>query len=197
VLIGSDVQQNPILALELYCARVRIATMCAMLKKVLAVFTYRFWSKQLPRHSRAPKSNDTLQAPTAAGVETVQRSWLACEHFVMVGAIARSLLQLLALKYPETLWSRFDAFLRARSQGSYPRRPRLAMSRPAWCSKVCSRSSPVRQCRKFIICVTPHMTTMRRGPRPQSITPCRVTLSRHRLFQRLVPPLTDNVPLRV
>jgi hypothetical protein len=116
VLMCSDVQQDPILALELYCARVRIETMFAMLKQLLGVFAYRFWSKQLPRHSRTPKSNDQLQAPTTADAETVQRSWQACERFVMLGAIAQGLLQLLALKYPKTIWSHFDAFLRTRSR---------------------------------------------------------------------------------
>jgi hypothetical protein len=112
----SDLQQDPLLALELYCARVRIETMFAMLKQLLCVFAYRFWSKQLPRHSRTPKSNDQLQAPTAADAGTVQRSWLACERFVMLGAIAQGLLQLLALNYPATIWSHFDAFLRTRSR---------------------------------------------------------------------------------
>jgi hypothetical protein len=116
VLMCSDLQQDPVLALELYCARVRIETMFAMLKNLLCIFGYRFWSKQLPRHSRAPKSNDTLQAPATAGVEAVQRGWQACERFVMLGATALGLLQLLALKYPETIWFHFDAFLRTRSR---------------------------------------------------------------------------------
>ena len=34
----------------------------------------------------------------------------------MLGAIAQGLLQLLALKYPDTIWSHFDAFLRTRSR---------------------------------------------------------------------------------
>lgn len=116
VLMCSDVQQDPILALELYCARVRIETRFAMLKHVLSVFAYRFWSKRLPRHSRSPKSNDTLQAPAASDLDTVGRGWQACERFVMLGAIALGLLQLIALKYPETIWAQFDAFLRTRSR---------------------------------------------------------------------------------
>ena len=34
----------------------------------------------------------------------------------MLGAIAQGLLQLLAIKYPDTIWSHFDAFLRTRSR---------------------------------------------------------------------------------
>lgn len=116
VLMCSDLAQDPIQALELYCARVRIEAMFEVLKNLLSAFCYRFWSKRLPRHSRTPKSNDTLQAPQAPDVDTVQRRWEACEAFVMLGAIAQGLLQLLALKYPETIWAQFDAFLRTRSR---------------------------------------------------------------------------------
>lgn len=116
VLMCSDLQQDPIVALELYCARVRVETMFAVLKRLLCVFAYRFWSKHLPRHSRVPKSNDQLKVPSAAAAAAVRQSWLASERFVMLGAIAQGLLQLLALKYPDTIWSHFDAFLRTRSR---------------------------------------------------------------------------------
>jgi DDE superfamily endonuclease len=116
VLMCSDLQQDPIEALQLYCARVRVEVMFDVLKNLIVAFCYRFWSKCLPRHSRTPKSNDTLQGPAATQAESVRSRWLACEGFVMLGAIAQGLLQLLAVKYPETLWAHFDAFLRTRSR---------------------------------------------------------------------------------
>jgi hypothetical protein len=64
VLMCSDLQQDPIEALQLYCARVRVEVMFDVLKNLLVAFCYRFWSKYLPRHSRTPKSNETLQGPT-------------------------------------------------------------------------------------------------------------------------------------
>ncbi len=39
----SDLHQDPVVALELYYARVRIETMFDMLKNVMGVFRYRFW----------------------------------------------------------------------------------------------------------------------------------------------------------
>src|SRR2546425_13222494 len=87
-----------------------------MKKTLLLLFGCGFGPTLPPRHSRTPKSNDTLQAPQAPRVDTVQRRWEACEAFVMLGAIAQGLLQLLALKYPETIWAQFDAFLRTRSR---------------------------------------------------------------------------------
>ncbi len=116
VLMCSDLQQDPLEALQLYGARVRVEVMFDVLKNLLVAFCYRFWSKHLPRHSRTPKSNKTLQGPETPHLESVTGRWLACEGFVMLGAIAQGLLQLVAVKYPEAVWGHFDAFLRTRSR---------------------------------------------------------------------------------
>ena len=116
VLMCSDLHQDPIEALQLYGTRVRIEVMFDVLKNLLVTFCYRFWSKYLPRHSRTPKPNDTLKGPSTPHVERVRGRWLACEGWVMLGAIAQGLLQLLAVTYPETVWAHFDAFLRTRSR---------------------------------------------------------------------------------
>jgi hypothetical protein len=116
VLMCSDLSLDPLMAITLYCARVRIETLVAMLKSVLGAFAYRFWSKHLPRHSRKPKKNATLKAPPTEHLETVRRTWQACERFVMLGCIAVGLLQLVALKFPEQVWDGFHLFLRTRSR---------------------------------------------------------------------------------
>jgi hypothetical protein len=116
VLMCSDLDSDPLMTLALYCARVRIETLFAMLKSVLGAFAYRFWSKRLPRHSRKPQKNATLQAPPQEHLETVRRTWQACERFVMLGCIAVGLLQLVALKFPEQVWDGFRMFLRTRSR---------------------------------------------------------------------------------
>ena len=116
VLMCSDLESDPLMALTLYCARVRIETLFAMLKSVLGVFAYRFWSKRLPRHSRKPTKNATLQAPHKEHLEAVQRTWEACERFVMLGCIAIGLLQLVALKLHAQVWDGFHLFLRTRSR---------------------------------------------------------------------------------
>jgi hypothetical protein len=116
VLMCSDLALDPLTAIALYCARVRIETMFAMLKGVLDAFAYRFWSKYLPRHSRKPKKNAALKSPKAQHLPRVQETWVACERFVMLGCIALGLLQLIALKFPEQIWVSFTRFLRTRSR---------------------------------------------------------------------------------
>ena len=116
VLMCSDLSLDPLTALALYCARVRVETMFAMLKGVIGAFRYRFWSKRLPRHSRRPKKNALLKPPAVHDLPTVQRTWQACEGFVLLGCITLGLLQLVALKFSGHIWDAFPLFLRTRSR---------------------------------------------------------------------------------
>ena len=68
VLMCNDLNQDPVLAVELYCSRVRIEVMFDMLKNLIFAFCYRFWSKLLPRHSRRPKRNKKLESPSPQSV---------------------------------------------------------------------------------------------------------------------------------
>jgi hypothetical protein len=116
VLMCSDLHQDPVAALQLYASRVRIETMFDMLKNLMGVFRYRFWTKRLPRHSRKPLKNSRLKKPVQEQIGTVKRCFAAYERFVMTGAVALGLLQLIALKYKSTVWRRFEGFLRTRSR---------------------------------------------------------------------------------
>nr|WP_319397250.1 hypothetical protein [uncultured Desulfobacter sp.] len=65
ILMCSDLEQDPVTALELYCARVRIETMFDMLKNVMGVFRYRFWTKGLHKSlNELPKINQTSEIKT-------------------------------------------------------------------------------------------------------------------------------------
>ncbi|MBF0227619.1 MAG: hypothetical protein HQK76_19400 [Desulfobacterales bacterium] len=116
VLMCSDLTMNPISALELYCSRIRIENMFDMLKNLIGAFRYRFWSKKMLKVSRKPKKNSTLKAPSVKYLDDIRGCWEACERFVMLGAIALGLLQLIALKFTDVVWEQFDAFLRTRSR---------------------------------------------------------------------------------
>ena len=115
-LMCSDLESDPLMAVALYCARARRETLLAMLTGVLGAFAYRFWSKRLPRHARQPTKNAPLTAPRTEHLETVRRTWEACERFVMLGCVAAGLLQLGARKFPEQMWDGFHLFLRTRSR---------------------------------------------------------------------------------
>ncbi|MBW2742492.1 MAG: hypothetical protein JRE64_27580 [Deltaproteobacteria bacterium] len=116
VLMCDDLKQNPQVALELYCARTRIEIMFDMLKNLIGAFRYRFWSKLMPRHSRKPKKNKDLKKPSSQALHNVEVCWEACERFVMLGAISLGLLQMIALKYSNSIWNCYDGYLRTQSR---------------------------------------------------------------------------------
>ena len=114
VIMSNHLNLEPLVAISLYCARVRVETMFAMLKGLLGVFAYRFWSRYIERQSRKPKRNASLKAPHHDHREAVQKTWKACEGFVMLGCIALGLLQLIAIHFDAHIWSTFTHFLRTR-----------------------------------------------------------------------------------
>jgi hypothetical protein len=116
VLMCSDLNQDPKLAIELYCMRTRVETMFDMLKNLIGAFHYRFWSKVMPSHPRKPKRNKDLKQPSSAALPKVKLCWEAYERFVMIGAISLGLLQILAIKFNDTVWKHFDAYLRTQSR---------------------------------------------------------------------------------
>jgi len=116
VLMCSDLKMDPIVALELYCSRIRVECMLDMLKNMINAFNYRFWSKKMPKESRKPKKNKKLTAPKPENIATIKRCWEGCERFAFLGAISLGLLQIIAFKYTDSIWSEFDGFLRTRSR---------------------------------------------------------------------------------
>ena len=116
ILMCSELDQNPILALELYCSRVRIEVMFDVLKNVLFAFNFRFWSKKMPRNSRKPKKNKDLHLPETQVLPAVKRCWEAYKCFVMIAMIAQRLLQLLSLKFTQQIWRKHNFFLRTVSR---------------------------------------------------------------------------------
>jgi hypothetical protein len=116
VLRCSDLSMHPVMAIALYCPRVRVETLFAMLKHLIGAFGYHFWSKRLPRHSRKPRKNQRLKQPSTEDVPQVQSCWECYERFAMLAAIALGLLQLIALKFPVEVWGQSHGFLRTRSR---------------------------------------------------------------------------------
>jgi len=86
-----------------------------MLKNLIGVFCYRFWSQKMKKHSRSPKKNKDLKAVPIDSLAAVKQCWEGYERFVMLGA-ALGLLQLIALKYTQGIWEQFDGFIRTRSR---------------------------------------------------------------------------------
>jgi len=116
ILMCSNLMQDPIAAVELYCLRTRIETMFDLFKNVVHGFQCHFWSQKMKKHSRSPESNKMLKPPKKEDLQTVQACWEAYERFVMVAAIALGLLQLSSLTFSNRIWKHYQGFLRTQSR---------------------------------------------------------------------------------
>jgi len=116
VLMCSDLSQDPVKALELFCSRIRIEVMFDVLKNLIKAFHFRFWSKKMPLNSRRPKRNKDLKMPAPEDLKDVKRCFMAYEIFVLLGAIAQGVLQLVSLKYTNDVWKKSFLFIRTKSR---------------------------------------------------------------------------------
>lgn len=111
ILMTSDLQLEPLVALQLYCRRVTIETLFDTLKNVLGAMGYHFWSKYLRPVSRRPGKNDAKPRGSSRPAKT-QNTLDAIEKFVNLQLLTVGLLQLLARKFPLQIWSKARCWLR-------------------------------------------------------------------------------------
>ncbi len=98
ILMCTDLTMDPLLAIQAYCLRMRIETMFDVLKNLMGAFNCHFWSKQMPRRSRKPKKNEDLIKPSKEAVPAIIKCWEGYVKYIMLGAIATGLSQLISLK---------------------------------------------------------------------------------------------------
>jgi hypothetical protein len=116
ILMCSNLDQDPLLAIRAYCLRVRVETMFDVMKNLIGAFHCHFWSKSMPIHSRTPKKNSDLIEPSKEAIAAIKNCWDGYIKFVMLGAIATGLLQLISLKFQTKVWNNYTAYLRTRSR---------------------------------------------------------------------------------
>lgn len=116
ILMCSNLDQDPLEALRAYGLRMRVETLFDVMKNLIGAFCCHFWSKQMPKHSRKPKKNEELIEPPKEAIPAIESCWDGYVKFVMLGAIATGLLQLISLKFQTKVWDNFTAYLRTRSR---------------------------------------------------------------------------------
>ena len=111
VLITSDLNLQPLGALEAYCHRATIETLFNTLKNVLGGMTYHFWSKYLERTSRRPKKNQTADQKSSNLPATLQ-TLAAIEKYVNLHLLVLGGLQLLARRFPQEVIDTAQCWMR-------------------------------------------------------------------------------------
>jgi len=116
ILVSTDLTLTPIQIIELYCCRFKIECAFRELKQVVAGFSYRFWSKSMPKLSRY-KSNAANQERLAALTDEdaqahIESTVRAIEGYALLSAIALGLLQLISLLFSDLFTNGRTRFMR-------------------------------------------------------------------------------------
>ena len=118
ILMSSDLTLDPLLALSLYTARVRIESLFASVKNLLGGLAYHFWSKYLEPVSRRPRRG-SHPAPVSSRPDRTANTLAAIEKFLALHLIVLGTLQLLAATFGDAVREQARCWLRTPS-GAVP-----------------------------------------------------------------------------
>ena len=117
ILMASDLNLNPVTAIQLYCRRVTIETLFDTLKNTLGAMAYHFWSQCLSPASRRPKKNKD-QKQRSLNLNQTQNTLWAIEKFVNVQLLVLGMLQLIAKQFPAQVKAKANCWLRTVSSNT-------------------------------------------------------------------------------
>ena len=111
ILMSSDLSLSPENIILAYGYRFKIEVTFKVLKHLIGTFSYHFWTSVWPRIGNRTQSNlsGCFDAyPRMLITQTIN----AIEGFVNFGCIATGILQLLSIKFHDTIWCRYRGWLR-------------------------------------------------------------------------------------
>jgi hypothetical protein len=111
ILMTSDLNLDPVTAIQIYCRRVTIETMFDTLKNTLSAMAYHFWSQYLHPASRRPKRKKDQKQNSLNPMQT-QNTLAAIEKFVNVQLLVLGMLQLIAKQFPVEVKAKANCWLR-------------------------------------------------------------------------------------
>jgi hypothetical protein len=161
ILMSSDLNLAPVVAVELFCRRVSIETMFDFLKNLLGGLAYHFWSRYLEPASRRPKKNSAPQASSRPAQTRITLA--AIEKFVNLQFLVLGTLQIIAARFPAEVVRQSHCWLRTVSSQtpsefvtrlalSQMLRANLSALRPDWITQLIRRAqNPSEKCGKIMI----------------------------------------------
>ena len=119
ILVSTDLTLSPEQIIELYCHRFKIECSFRELKQVVAGFSYRFWSKDMPKLDKFIKNKESQDKLTKIVDENarvnIKLTVGAIERFALLGSIALGLLQIISLLFANTFSDPAVRYLRTKS----------------------------------------------------------------------------------
>ncbi len=119
ILLSTDLTLSAAEILTAYSWRFKIEVTFRNLIQLLSGFSYQFWMKDMLPTQGWPKDLILSRYPKKKQ-QQFQRKVEAMERFVLINAIALSILQLLSLEMPMTVWKDFPRWFRTLPSNGYP-----------------------------------------------------------------------------
>jgi len=110
ILMCSDLALSPPDIIKAYSYRFKIEVSFKVLKHLMGVFFYHFWTSVWPKIGSRAESN--LSSLSADSGRLIAQTTNAIEAFVNFGCIATGILQIIALNFHNTIWKRYRGWLR-------------------------------------------------------------------------------------
>jgi hypothetical protein len=111
ILMSSDLTLSAPDIIRAYSYRFKIEVSFKMLKHLMGVFFYRFWTSGWPRIGKRTVS-DLSQIKDARRQNLIGQTTDAIEAFANFGCIATGILQIIALNFHQTIWTKYSGWLR-------------------------------------------------------------------------------------
>jgi hypothetical protein len=111
ILMCSDLSLSAEEIIKTYGYRFKIEVTFKALKHLIGAFSYHFWTYAWPKIGSAAES-DLSHCQTAYPRLLINQTMNAIEGFVNLACIATGILQILSLRFHDTIWSRYRGWLR-------------------------------------------------------------------------------------
>ena len=111
ILMCSDLTLSPKDIIKAYSYRFKIEVSFKVLKHLIGVFFYHFWTSVWPKIAKRGTESD-LSSISANSEKLIAQATNAIEGFVNFGCIATGILQILSLNFHDTIWKTYRGWLR-------------------------------------------------------------------------------------
>lgn len=111
ILMCSDLTLSAPDIIRAYSYRFKIEVSFKMLKHLMGVFFYRFWTSAWPRIGKRTAS-DLSTITDSSRKRLIGQTTDAIEAFVNFGCIAAGILQIISLNFHESIWRKYAGWLR-------------------------------------------------------------------------------------